>query len=322
MTEGSTEAPELLSVQLPPAPKRMSRGGKVALWVVVAVVVLGMCGCSTAAVLLMPESAALGDSIALIHIDGAIAGTGSAYDGYMTPEALIDQLDSALSDDSVKAILLRIDSPGGTVAASQEISLAVRRASEVKPVVASIGDIGASGAYMVASQCDHIVASPGSLVGSIGVIMQIPNVEGLLDKVGVKFTVLTEGELKDVGSPYRSTTATETAMLQEQIGVAYEQFIADVAEGRAIPVDDVRELATGWVWMGTDALDLGLIDSLGNYSDAVDLAADLGGIEGEPGIVTYGPDDSFEALLFSLLGLRSPLGPVDAEALNRFGLPR
>jgi protease-4 len=299
------------------------RNGWIIALVIIGVLLLAGCGGMFAlfsAVDGFDTGGGFGDSIALIHIDGAISGTGSSIDGVVTPEDIIDQLDQAANDPSVKAVLLRIDSPGGTVAASQEIAMAVER-MEV-PVVCSIGDIGASGAYMVASQSDHIVAAPGSAVGSIGVIMQLTNVQGLLDKVGVEFTVITKGDLKDTGSPYRSVTTTEVVLIDEQMTIAYEQFIEDVAKGRDMDVEDVRELATGWAWMGTEALDLGLIDSLGNYSDAVDKAAELGGIDGEPNIVTFEPTLGFEDLAFSLFGLKSMLNPADAAALQRLGLPR
>jgi protease-4 len=302
----------------------MSAGAKWAIGIAVAFVLLILFSCVGLLALRTggPKMTSSGDSIALIHIDGVIAGTGTIYDGVSSPEYILDQIDQALADDSVKAIMLRIDSPGGTVAASQEITLAVRRAAEEKPVVASIGDIGASGAYMVASQCSEIVASPGSAVGSIGVIMEIPNVAGLLDKLGVEFTTLTQGEYKDAGSPYRSVTPTESAMLEGQMEIAYEQFIADVALGREMSEAEVRELATGWVWLGSEALDLGLVDTLGNYDDAVDAAADLGGIEGEPYVVTYEPDYSFESLIWDMIGFRSPSRALDADALRRYGLPR
>jgi len=311
--------PQQPPVQRPP---KKHNGWVIALVVVGVLLLLG-CGGMFALFASMGEigtSSGLGDSIALIHIDGPISGTGSSIDGVVTPEDVIDQLDQAANDPSVKAVLLRIDSPGGTVAASQEIAMAVER-MEV-PVVASIGDIGASGAYMVASQCDHIVAAPGSSVGSIGVIMQLTNVRGLLDKLGVEFTVITKGDLKDAGSPYRSVTTTEVALIDEQMTIAYDQFIADVAKGRDMDEADVRELATGWAWMGTEALKLGLIDSLGNYSDALDKAAELGGIDGEPEIVTYEPSMRLEDFALSLFGLKSALSPADAEALRRLGLPR
>ncbi|MDZ4179508.1 MAG: signal peptide peptidase SppA [Coriobacteriia bacterium] len=254
-----------------------------------------------------------GDSIALIHVDGVIAGTGSEFDGVITPEAMLDKLGQALADPSVKAILLRIDSPGGTVAASQEIAIEVARASEEKPVIASIGDVGASGAYMIASQCDEIVAAPTAAVGSIGVITQIPNVAGLLDKLGVEFTVLTAGDYKDAGSPFRSMTATETALIQTEVDIAYDEFIRIVAEGRELPEPDVREMATGFAWSALVAKDMGLVDTLGNFNDAIDRAADLGGIEGEPYIVTY-EDDSYGAFLRFLLGASARLDRIDALA--------
>ncbi len=294
-------------------------------WILGVVVALVLFGCFGSIALIAgleggSGSLAMGDSIALIHIDGVIAGTGSAAGGVITPEYLLDQLDMAEKDDSVKAILLRIDSPGGTVAASQEIAMAVERMD--KPVIASIGDMGASGAYMVAAQCDHIMSAPGSAVGSIGVIMEIPNVKGLLDKLGVEFTVITQGELKDAGSPFRSLSATETMLLEDQMKIAYDQFIADVAKGRGLDEKKVRELATGWAWLGTEAKDLGLVDSIGNYDDAVAKAAELGGIEGEPGIVTYEIDNPFQDLATSLIGFQSDRSPVDADSLRRISLPK
>lgn len=304
----------------PAAPKKR-RGWIIAL-VVVGLLVVGGCAGMFALFSSVETDSTLGfgDSIALIHIDGAISGTGSSFDGVITPEYILDQLDQAEDDPSVKAVLLRIDSPGGTVAASQEIAMAVKRMQ--KPVVASIGDVGASGAYMVASQCDHIMAAPGSSVGSIGVIMQLTNLQGLLDKVGVEFTVITKGDLKDTGSPYRSITTTEVALIDEQMEIAYEQFIEDVASGRDMDVDEVRELATGWAWMGTEALDLGLVDSLGNYTDAVYKAAQLGEITGEPNIVSYEYGYGLEDLALNLFGLVDRLSPADAEALQRQSLPR
>ncbi|MCE5202925.1 MAG: signal peptide peptidase SppA [Coriobacteriales bacterium] len=309
--------PQPVAVQ-PPA--RKNRGWVIALVVVAALLLFG---CVGFAVWLSSSqgtpSPAFGDSIALIRMDGVIAGTGSVTSGVITPQSFIEQLDKAEADPRVKAVLIRVDSPGGTVAASQEIAMAVDRAQ--KPVVVSVGDICASGAYMVASQSDEIFAAPGSSVGSIGVIMEIPNVSGLLDKLGVEFTVLTQGDYKDAGSPYRSVTGTESAMFKEQMEIAYDQFISDVAEGRGLSEDEIRKLATGWVWLGTEAKDLGLVDTLGNYSDAVDRAADLGEIEGEPKIVSFQPTYSFQDLLSSLFGLVSQRPAPDAASLDRAGLP-
>jgi len=247
-----------------------------------------------------------GENIALIHITGIIAGTGNEFDGVATPERVLEQLDQALADPTVHAILLRIDSPGGTPAASQEIAMEVARASEEKPVVVSVGDVAASGAYMIASQADEIVASPTSAIGSIGVITQIPNITGLLDKLGIEFTVLTAGEYKDAGSPFRSLTPTETALIQTEIDVVYDEFIRVVAEGRGMTEDEVREMATGFAWSALLAKEMGLVDKLGTYNDAVDRAAELGGIVGEPGIVTYDAMQ-YDALLDLLLGVSAAL---------------
>ncbi len=291
--------------------KGLSTGARWAIGIVAVVVLLIIGSCVWASTVFTSSDMgpiASGNGVALIHIDDAIAGTG----GYVTPENILDQIDQALDDPNVMSILLRIDSPGGTVAASQEISMAVKRAAREKPVVASIGDIGASGAYMVASQCTEIVAAPGSSVGSIGVIMQIPNVESLLETVGVEFTTLTTGQFKDTGSAYRSVTPTEAAMLEGQMQAVYEQFIADVAEGRGMTEAEVRELATGWVWLGAEAQTLGLVDTLGNYDDAIDRAATLGGIEGEPVIVDYGWTDPFADILGSLWGLTASAFGSDA----------
>lgn len=324
--EAGLSAPTDTAARPVPEPKRkrgLSKGAKWAIGITLVVGLLIIGSCALIPFIALPEPPVpIGDSIALIHLEGVIAGTGTSYDGIVTPEYILDQLDQALNDDQVKAILLRVDSPGGTVAASQEIALAVRRASIDKPVVVSVGDMCASGAYMVASQADSIVASPGSAVGSIGVIMEIPNIGGLLDKLGVEFTVLTEGELKDVGNPYRSVTATETTLLKAQMKIAYEQFIADVAKGRGMDEDEVRELATGWVWLGSEAKELGLIDKTGNYDDALREAINLGGIEGTPNIVTYEPEYTVTDLISDLIGLQSRSSLADADSLRRMALPR
>jgi protease-4 len=180
-----------------------------------------------------------------------------------------------------------------------------------KPIVVSIGDVGASGAYMVASQADKIFANPGSAVGSIGVITEIPNVNGLLDKLGVKFTVVKAGKLKDTGSPYRALTPTETALIQGSVDQVYGQFIDIVAEGRNMPRSKVESLATGWAWNGEEAKRLGLVDEIGTYRDALAAAAKLGGIQGRYDVVTY-DNRQFEQLLNSILGISRQLDPLGA----------
>jgi len=270
-----------------------------------------------------PFAGGFGDSVGVIRIDGVIAGTGSGVDGYMTPESFKDMLDQAEEDDSVKAIVLRIDSPGGTVAASEEIAAYVKACK--KQIVVSVGDVGASGAYMVASQADEIWAMPGSAVGSIGVIAEIPNVSGLLDKVGVEFQVITAGKYKDAGSPYRPLTEEEQALIQGEVDDAYDQFVGIVAEGRKMSVSEVETLATGWAWNGDRAKEIGLVDKIGTYQDALDSAAKRGGIKGDYEVTPY--QDDFQDLFGSVIGIASRLDKLDAlmqgqESAVRRSLPR
>lgn len=247
---------------------------------------LWLIGRSTRVTRVLPGSG----SVALIRIEGIISSS-TGQGGVLTvagpyPEDIISQLRRAEKDFTVKAVLLRIDSPGGTAAASQEIYREVRRMK--KPVVASVGDVTASGAYYIASAADRIVASPASAVGSIGVILQIPNFQGLLDKLGVKYVFITRGKYKDIGNPTRDLQPEEREILEGQADKVYEQFIQDVAQARGLPVSQVRELATGLTYLGSEALEFKLIDQLGNFQDAIDLAAKMGKIKGEPGIVEYG----------------------------------
>jgi len=305
-----------------------TRSGKAWIWWTVGIVVTMLLVVASCALpflaffsndgLDMPRA----EGVAVIRVDGVIAGTGDYYSGVVTPEYFLDLLEQAEDDDRVKAILLRVDSPGGTVAASEEISAYVKEAT--KPVVISIGDVGASGAYMVSSQADEIWANPGSSVGSIGVIAEIPNVETLLDTVGVEFQVITAGKYKDTGSPYRPLTKEERALIQGEVEEAYGQFIDIVAEGRKLDRATVEELAIGWTWSGVEAKKLGLIDEIGTYRDALDAAAERGGIKGDYDVISYSED--LPELLGSLLQLTSRLGGLESltsrEALSRQSLPK
>jgi protease-4 len=282
-------------------------------WLAGTVAVLVVFGClfATIATIASDKSPLPGEgnTIAVIPMDGTIAGTGVAP-SVITPDAFLKLLQRAEDDSNVRAIVLRVNSPGGTVAASEEIATYVKQAS--KPVVVSVGDIDASGAYMVSSQADSIVANPGSAVGSIGVIMEIPNASGLLDKLGVQFKVITAGKYKDAGSPYRALTPEETALLQGQVDQVYGQFIDIVAEGRDMPRADVEKLATGWAWNGVEAKKLGLVDKIGTYQDALKVAAGLGKIQG--GYQTDVYDESqLSGILGSLLGIQSQLEKISAS---------
>jgi protease-4 len=228
----------------------------------------------------------LGDAIYEIRLEGVISAekyAGLLMGETVTPEEMMSQLDEAVSNPNVKAILIRVNSPGGSAAASQEIYEELKKVE--KPVVVSVSETCASGAYYISSAADRIIANRSSSVGSIGVITQIPNYEGLFEQLGIEYVTIKQGEFKDVGSIDRPITEEEASMLEAQLKVIYEQFISDVAESRGMEISKVRELATGWVFLGTEALDLGLIDEIGNYKDAIEAAAELGGIEGEPVII-------------------------------------
>jgi protease-4 len=255
--------------------------------------------------------------VALVYLTSPIAGVGdSGLLGGVTvsPERIIDQLRRADADPTVKAILLRIDSPGGTASASEEIAQAISETK--KPVIASIGDMGASGAYMAAAQADQIWSTGASDVGSIGVILELTEYGDLLKKLGVNQFAITAGKYKGVGAPWGTLTAEEHKMLQADIDLVYEQFIDWVAKGRKMDRAKVRDLATGWAWPGQRAKELGLVDHLGNYSDALLAAGKAGGIKGYPATVEYqsgGLGDIFSNLAGGL-GFTPPIMPAQTPA--------
>lgn len=302
----------------------MSRGWKIAL-PVMAVVVLAY----AALLAVLVASGASGGlsagsgTVSVIWLDGVISadGGGGYFDtGGIDPVVTVDLLEEADADPGVDAVVLRINSPGGSPAASWEIYQAVRNMS--KPVVVSVADIAASGAYYISSGADLIVAAPSSEVGSIGVILVAQDLAGLYEKLGIKYTVLTRGKYKDMGSASRAMTAEEKRVLQGQIDQIYEQFIADVAEGRpTLDVDQVRELATGLAYPGEQALELGLIDEVGSYSDALDFAAEAAGLDVEDYSVEYIEPQSGTDFLSLLMGYQSraleQIGRGIADGLQR-----
>lgn len=195
---------------------------------------------------------------------------------------------------SVKAIVFRVESPGGGVSASQEIYEEVRKTRESgKPVVVSMGAIAASGGYYVSCGADKIVANPGTLTGSIGVIFQFLEFEELLKKVGVGSSTFKSGELKDIGSPFRKTTPREKEYFAQLVNDVYEQFVAVVARERKLDLRIVRKHADGRVFTGRQAKEWGFVDTLGTYEDAIAIAARLGNIEGKPSIVKERKRKSF-----------------------------
>jgi len=212
---------------------------------------------------------------------GIIAIEGTIGDA----EELIEQIREFADDGRIKAVVLRIDSPGGGVAASQEIYQAVRELKKKKKVVASMGSVAASGGYLIAVAADRIVANPGSITGSISAVMRHANVEELMKKVGVRSSVVKSGKFKDIGSPTREMTAEERSLLQAIVDDIYDQFVRTIAENRKLPLQRVLELSDGRIFSGRQAKDLGLVDDLGGLQDAVLLAGKLSGMEGRPEIV-------------------------------------
>ena len=230
-----------------------------------------------------------GDKIGVIPIQGAIKD----------PDKILDQLIAFRRDSRIKGIILKINSPGGGVGPSQEIYSETRRTVKTKNVVASIGSLGASGAYYIASAADKIIANPGTLTGSIGVLMEFIRVEELLKKIGIEMEVIKSGEFKDMGSPNREMTERERRMLKNLIEDIRNQFVAAVAEGRNMPREKVLELADGRIFSGREAKELGLVDYLGNFQDAVNIAKRMAKIKGEVKLVY--PETKRRSLLWDYL---------------------
>ncbi len=220
----------------------------------------------------LSSALALAGRVGVVDVSGVI---GSSED-------VVEALRDFQHAPSVKAVVVRVDSPGGGVAASQEIYHAISELRVAKPVIASLGGVAASGGYYVASACDAIVANPGSLTGSIGVIMEMGNVQELLQKIGVQPEVLKAGAYKDMGSPVRPLTDEERTIFQQMIDSVHTQFITAVADGRKMDAEKVRALADGRIYSGEQAHDLGLVDKLGGLQDAIAMAGERGGIVGEP----------------------------------------
>jgi protease-4 len=201
-------------------------------------------------------------------------------------EPVVEELQRHERDASVRAVVLRVDSPGGGVAASQEIYEAVQKLhDDGKPVIVSMGGVAASGAYYVSCAADSIVCNPGTLTGSIGVIMSFPNTQTLFRKVGVSLEVVKTGKFKDIGSMWRPMTEDERKLLQGVLSDVYDQFIDAIVDGRSMNREDVVPYADGRVFTGSQALDYGFVDRLGDLDDAIQMAAKMGGISGRPVIV-------------------------------------
>jgi protease-4 len=261
-------------------------------------IVITVCVLAVVAAIVVPLLLISGPAtgkIAVIPLSGTITSGGSSLlsGSTITPDLVRSCLTKAENDRAVKAIVLRIDSPGGEVEASQEILLQIERAKETKPVVVSMGSMAASGGYYISTQADRIVALPTTETGSIGVISYQMNVAGLLDKLGIDVEIFKEGKYKDMYTGFRELTPEEQAIMQAMVDEFYEQFVGVVAQGRGLSTDQVRSLATGQLYSGTEAKELGLIDELGDLDTAISLAAGLAGVEAakveyyhQPGLIS------------------------------------
>ena len=242
-----------------------------------------------------------GAKVAVVEVEGVI---GVSAERSLDSEGIVRTLGEYRDDPSVRAVVLRINSPGGVVAPTQEIFTAVRRLREAKkPVVASLGSVAASGGYYVAVAADRIYASPGTLTGSIGVIMQLANLEGLLKKVGVEYVVVKAGAYKDVGNLARAMTPEERRILQALLDDVYDQFILAVADGRGLEPKDVRAFAEGRIYSGRQAHGLKMVDDLGGLEDAIEAAAKMAGLPPKPKVVYPRRRFSLRDLLRNELGL-------------------
>jgi protease-4 len=215
-------------------------------------------------------------SVAVIDVEGPIFDVSEP----------LRQLKSYSKNDSVKAIVVRINSPGGAVAPSQELYEELKREREKgKIIVISMGSVAASGGYYIACAADEIYANPGTITGSIGVIAEFPVIDGLMDKVGIRFETIKTGKYKDTGSLFRPMTEEEHKLLEEMLMDVYDQFVEAVAEGRGMPIEEVEKYSDGRVFSGRQALRYGFIDALGTQSDAIKRAGALAGIKGKPRVI-------------------------------------
>ncbi len=257
------------------------------------------------------------DAVAVIPLYGVISQGSSSRSWENGSQQIAKRIKTLAAKKEVKAIVLDINSPGGTVGAVQEIYSAVlkARAETKKPFIARFGEVSASGGYYVAAACDQIMAHPGTITGSIGVIFSVSNFEGLMKKVGYRNEAIKSGKFKDIGSATREMTPEERKLLQGLIDDSYEQFVKAVSDGRKMSIDQVKLLADGRIYSGRQAKEIGLVDSLGDLQDAIDQAGELAKIGKNPRVLS--DSDPFENLMslvdskLSLFGTKSVVEAID-----------
>ena len=217
----------------------------------------------------------LGAKVAVIEVTGVIIDSAD----------VIKEIEDYANDNSIKAVILRVNSPGGGVAPSQEIYEEILKLKKKKKVIVSMGSVAASGGYYIAAPADKIIANAGTLTGSIGVIMELPNVKGLMEKIGIEAQVIKSGRHKDIASVFKSLTVEEKQILQTVLDDVHDQFIEAVAVSRNMDAEAVRKLSDGRIFTGRMAKEIGLVDELGNLQDAIKIAGEMAGIKGRPEVV-------------------------------------
>lgn len=258
---------------------------------------------------------AFGDAVAIVRVEGVILpgeapapNPFSGDSGGAFSQQVIEQLKEANEDKSVKAVILYVDSPGGSVFASDEIYLQIKEMN--KPIITAMGSLAASGGYYVSAPTQEIWASPHTLTCSIGVISQFVNLEGFAKEYGITTITVKSGKYKDTGNPFREFTPDDQALWQTMIDESYDEFVRIVAEGRKMSDEQVREVADGRVCTGKQAKEMGLVDSLGYLPDVIDRAAELGGISGKPRLVEYKRSVGFLEALGSAFNRPSPVEEI------------
>ena len=235
--------------------------------------------------------------IAILEINGTI----------MDSKKIVDDLNDFNSNDDIKAIIVRLDTPGGAVAPSQEIYNKVKNISieNKKPIIASMGSVAASGGYYIAIGADKIIANPGTITGSIGVIINFPIAKDVVEKVGFKFNTIKSGKMKDAGSPYRDPTDEENIFFQDIVDDLYVQFVTEVSNQRKISINNLKNITDGRIFTGNKAYELGLIDTIGTFEDALNISKNLANISGDIDLV-YPKDEKgkFIKMIFDESRLR------------------
>jgi protease-4 len=245
-------------------------------------------------------------TIAIVEVNEAIVSS----------EHIVNQIKRYRENTTIRAIVVRVESPGGGVSASQEIYQEIKKTREYgKPIVVSMGSVAASGGYYIAIGASKIVANPGSITGSIGVISQFMHVNELFDKIGITSTTIKSGKLKDAGSPFRKPNDDDKKYFQEMIDDVYDQFVSTVAEERKLDKALVKKYADGRVFTGRRAYELKLIDTLGTYQDAIKIAAGLAEIYGTPRVIKERKKERISDLIFG--GVRNELTQLKNELLDQ-----